>query len=185
MNSRNKTILIVVIIVIVLCCLCTLVGAGAVGLLVISHRSVTTNNPVTSQFALSSGPYDASAVPQADIKTALTAAQKDEKLVLLDFGANWCPDCLVLSKLFEDSSVQPYLQDHFHVVKIDVGYWDKNQDIVKQYGNPIKIGIPAVVVLSPNGDIIASTSDGSLANARTASAQDIMGYLKIWVAKRP
>ena len=146
--------------------------------------SPTPGTPVESP-ASSGAPYDEAANPQKDIEAALASAQQDGKLVLLDFGANWCPDCVVLSTLFEDPSVQPYLQDHFYVVKIDVGEWDKNLDISQQYGDPIANGIPAVVVLAANGDIIATTKDGALANARTATAQGILGYLERWVAQKP
>jgi thiol-disulfide isomerase/thioredoxin len=130
-------------------------------------------------------PYDEKAVPQDDIDAALRLAQGDGKLVLLDFGANWCPDCLVLSTLLEDPSVEPYLKEHFYVVHIDVGYWDKNPDMVQKYGNPIEKGIPAVVILTAAGDTIATTKDGALANARTATAAEILQYLKMWVAKKP
>jgi thioredoxin 1 len=145
---------------------------------------INTPEPANTTISPSS-PYDETAVPQKDIETALINAERDEKLVLLDFGANWCPDCVVLSTLFEDPFVRPYLQENFYVVKIDVGEWDKNLDISQQYGNPIDNGIPAVVVLSANGDIIATTKDGALANARTATAQEILGYLKTWVAEKP
>jgi thiol-disulfide isomerase/thioredoxin len=132
-----------------------------------------------------SQPYDAAAVPSDDIDAALTSAKNDGKLVLLDFGANWCPDCLVLSQLFDDPLVQPYLRDHFHVVHIDVGYWDRNLDTANKYGNPIEKGIPAVVILTSDEKTIATTKDGSLANASTATAQEILDDLKAWVAKKP
>ncbi len=130
-------------------------------------------------------PYNENAIPGEDIANALAESKKDGKLVLLDFGANWCPDCVVLSTLFEDSAVKPFLEENFRVVSIDVGYWDKNLDISEKYGNPIENGIPAVVVLAPNGEIIATTKDGSLANARTATAQDILTYLQTWLAQKP
>ena len=130
-------------------------------------------------------PYNENAVPTDDIANALAQSENDGKLVLLDFGANWCPDCLVLTVLFEDPAVKPFLTENYHVVRIDVGQWDKNLDISQKYGNPIDKGIPAVVVLAPNGEIIASTEDGALANARTATAQEILEFLKAWLAKKP
>src|SRR5438093_12777177 len=54
--------------------------------------------------ARSQGPYDKRADAHKDIQTALTEAQADGKLVLLDFGANWCLDCIVLSHLYEDET---------------------------------------------------------------------------------
>jgi thiol:disulfide interchange protein len=130
-------------------------------------------------------PYNKNAVPAADIANALAQSKNDGKLVLLDFGANWCPDCLVLTTLFEDPAVKPFLAENYHVVRIDIGMGDKNLDVSQKYGNPIEKGIPAVVVLTPNGEIIATTKDGSLANARTATAQEILGLLKTWLAQKP
>ncbi len=130
-------------------------------------------------------PYNAEAVPSEDIASALARSENDGKLVLLDFGANWCPDCLVLAVLFEDPGVKPFLQENYHVVRIDVGMWDKNLDVAQKYGNPIENGIPAVVVLAQNGQILATTKDGSLANARTATAPEILAMLEKWQTQKP
>ena len=131
------------------------------------------------------GPYDKRADAHKDIATALLRARADDKLVLLDFGANWCLDCIVLSRLFDDKTVRPFLDDNFHVVQIDVGNWDRNLDVSRQYGSPIDSGIPAVVILAGSGDVLASTKNGALADARTATAREVLGYLQGWVARKP
>jgi thiol-disulfide isomerase/thioredoxin len=100
--------------------------------------------------------------------------------VLLDFGANWCPDCIVLARLFEDGAVKPYLTANFHLVRVNVGRSDQNQNLCAEYGNPTGKGIPAVVVLDPKGRVLASTNGGELANARTATAREILEHLKRW-----
>ena len=130
------------------------------------------------------GPYDEHANAHKDIDTALLAARADDKLVLLDFGANWCLDCIILSRLFEDKTVRPFLDDNFHVVPIDVGNWNRNLDLSRQYGRPIENGIPALVILTASGDVIASTKNGALADARTATARQVLGYLQGWVARK-
>jgi protein disulfide-isomerase len=66
-----------------------------------------------------------------------------------------------------------------------VGQWDKNLEIAEQYGNPIKQGIPAVVVLDADGTQLASTADGSLATASTTQPRDILAYLKQWAEVKP
>jgi thioredoxin 1 len=134
--------------------------------------------------AVSAKPYDEKADAAKDISAALRKARSDHKRILIDFGANWCPDCVVLSKIIEDESVKTFLDDNFYVVKVDVGRFNKNLDIANKYGNPIGKGIPAVVVLDPGEKIIASTSGGELANARTATAQEILNYLKSWAPQR-
>ena len=126
-------------------------------------------------------PYDSTANAREDIAAALRAARADHKLVLLDFGANWCLDCLVLDRLFQDSTVAPYLRANFDVVRVDVGRFDRNLDVSKSYGSPIEGGVPAVVVLSPAGDVVATTKDGSLESARSATAPQILQVLRSWV----
>lgn len=126
--------------------------------------------------------YDTTANPATDVARALEKARADRKLVLLDFGADWCPDCRVLDKLFADTSVAGYLGANFHVVRIDVGRWTRNLEFSKAYGSPIDSGIPAVVVLAPDGRIVASTKNGALATARRMTPPDAQRYLEQWVA---
>jgi len=130
-------------------------------------------------------PFDEKADARKDIAAALAKAKADRKHVLLDFGANWCPDCLVLAKLLEDKSVKPFLEANFHLVKVNIGSRDMNLDIAQEYGNPIEKGIPAVVVLEPQGRILTTTKGGELANARTATPEEILAHLKQWAPRRP
>jgi thiol-disulfide isomerase/thioredoxin len=104
--------------------------------------------------------YDPRAKADDAIAQALTQARADHKRVLLDFGADWCPDCLVLAQLFEDPQVKPFLDGHFHVVRIDVGQWDNNLEVAERYGDSIAKGIPAVVILDEDGQILSSTAGG-------------------------
>lgn len=99
--------------------------------------------------------------PQKDIAAALAGAERDGKLVLLDFGADWCVDCNVLERLFRDPSVAPFLAAHFHLVRIDLGKYPngpeqaRNVDVAANYGiDPIKTGIPALVPLDPRGLVV-------------------------------
>jgi thioredoxin len=135
--------------------------------------------------ARAQGPYDNRADAHKDIQEALAQAQADGKLVLLDFGANWCLDCIVLSHLYEDQTVRPFLDANFHLVNVDVGNWDKNLDVSQRYGSPIDGGIPALVILAGSGEVVASTKNGALADARTATAHEVLDYLKRWVALKP
>jgi protein disulfide-isomerase len=70
------------------------------------------------------------------------------------------------------------MSSEFLVVKVDVGNFDKNLDISNQYGNPIKGGIPAVVILSPANQILYSSRAGELANARRMSKNGVYEFFK-------
>jgi thiol-disulfide isomerase/thioredoxin len=124
--------------------------------------------------------YDPGRDARADIQAALQLAATDHREVLLDFGANWCPDCNVLDKLFRSPDVEPVLQKYYHVVAIDVGKFDRNLDVAKRYVNLQSAGIPALVVLSPDGTIRTATNDGAFANARTMTSPEVSAFLTRW-----
>jgi thioredoxin 1 len=126
-------------------------------------------------------PYNESADAAADLQHALAAAQSNRNDVLLVFGANWCPDCRELDKALNGSS-HSLIAGRFQIVKIDVGRFDKNLDVANQYGNPIRMGIPAVVVLSADNRIVYSSKAGELANARRMGETGIYNFLSSHVA---
>ena len=153
-------------------------GLCALGLTVVSAQQAGT--AATAKPAQAFAPYNEQADAKHDIAAALVLAKADKKNVLLDFGANWCPDCLVLSKLFDDDTVKGFREANFHVVQVDVARFTKNVDLSDQYGGVIKKGIPAVVVLAPDGHMIDSTADGALESARKSTPAEILGYLRKW-----
>jgi thioredoxin 1 len=126
-------------------------------------------------------PYDEHANAAVDLQRALAAAQSSRNDVLLVFGANWCPDCRELDKALNGSS-RALIAGRFQVVKIDVGRFDKNLDVANQYGNPIRMGIPAVVVLTADNHIVYSSKAGELANARRMGQNGIYDFLSSHVA---
>jgi thioredoxin 1 len=121
-------------------------------------------------------PYNESANATADLQGALAAARAARNDVLLVFGANWCPDCRELDKAINGSS-HALISGHFQVVKVDVGRFDKNLELANQYGNPIKMGIPALVVLTADNKIVYSSKGGELANARKMGDTGIYDFL--------
>ncbi|WP_082771967.1 thioredoxin family protein [Actinoplanes sp. TFC3] len=126
------------------------------------------------------GDYDEEADAAKDVKDALSKAKKDGKPVLVDVGADWCPDCVVLRKLAAKPEVSPLLKE-FHVVSVDVGEFDHNLDVAEDLTVDLRSsGIPALVVLSPKGKVRTVTNDGSFASARSMSADDVATFLKKW-----
>jgi len=118
--------------------------------------------------------YDESADPQADIDRALAAAREDGKRVLLDFGADWCPDCHVLASYLETEEGEAILERSFHIVSIDVGFWDHNLDVVERYGDAIWSGIPALVALDGDGNVVAKLDKGEVASASGMSKEQVL-----------
>lgn len=88
-----------------------------------------------------------------EIKQALFKAKQKPKGVIIIFGADWCPICRQLYKMLDQIDVKDNLQPLYEIVKIDIGNWDQNIDAAKKYGNPIRLGIPGIVLLNQDGII--------------------------------
>jgi protein disulfide-isomerase len=122
--------------------------------------------------------YDEAADARQDIQQALAQAAVAKVPVLIVFGANWCPDCRVLDLSLKSGAAAPLIARDFRVVKVNVGRFDRNVDLAASYGVPLKKGIPAVAVVSPDGKLLFSTSGGELADARSMGEQGIYAFFK-------
>lgn len=110
--------------------------------------------------------YNEQADARAELNLSLAEAEKQKKNVLVVFGANWCGDCLALSKKMSAGSLASHVDQRFVVLKVDVGRFTKNTDLAAQLGVPLKKGIPAVAVLKRDGEVQSATGGGELADAR-------------------
>lgn len=127
--------------------------------------------------------YDPTRNPAADLRAALALAATDHKEILIDFGANWCPDCRVLDMLFQSGETRPLLQRDYHVVAVDVGQFNLNLGFAAKYVNLATSGIPALVVLTPDGKTRVATNDGSFENARTMNNDQVNAFLARWASR--
>ena len=155
--------------------------ACAVATTLSAHYAHAQGTPPVRRHAVPPGPlpYDIAADPQRDLTAALADARRSGKRVLIVFGANWCPDCRVLDHTFhEDSKTAAFVASHYDVVKVDVGDFDKNLDFAKLYGEPIKKGIPSIVVVTPTNQVVYQTKAGELADARSMGSDGIYTFFK-------
>ncbi len=128
--------------------------------------------------------YDTHADGEAQIAAALARAAAEHKRVLLDFGANWCIWCRRLHATFEsDPSVSAALGRGFVVVMIDVNTRDgvkRNAGVNERYGNPIRHGIPVLVVLGSDGKPLTTKDSGELEEGDGHSPAKITAFLAAW-----
>jgi len=123
-------------------------------------------------------PYDENADASKNISEAIEKAKLENKYVLLQMGGNWCPDCRTLGEYFSRPEIKEWLDDRTVLVSVDVGEWDRNLDIVEEYGNPISEGIPALVLLNSENEVLFATLAGELASARSMSKNDLIVWLQ-------
>jgi len=127
--------------------------------------------------------YKADANAVQDIRRALTAAGKQHKNVLLDFGGNWCIECHILENAFHQPRIAPLLNDNYLVVRVDVGKYDKNLDLAKKYHVNLEKGVPSLAVLDSLGKVLYGTSD--FERAHLMSEDDVLQFLDKWKPANP
>ncbi len=95
--------------------------------------------------------YDEVADARADVAAALQKARRENRRVLIQWGANWCHWCTLLAeRMRSDREVARKLMYEYDVVKIDVGQFDKNIDLAKDLGVELK-AIPFLTILGTDG----------------------------------
>lgn len=128
--------------------------------------------------------YDPHADGQQLIDAALTRARTEHKNVLLVFGANWCIWCHRLhDTLVNDPEVAAKLQRDYLVVSIDVNTRHgkaRNAAVNTRYGNPIRFGLPVLVVLDSSGKPLTTQETGALEDGSAHSPAKLMTFLDLW-----
>tara|TARA_B000000557_G_C20791303_1_gene451157 strand:+ start:381 stop:782 length:402 start_codon:yes stop_codon:yes gene_type:complete len=98
-----------------------------------------------------------------DFDAAKKAAKAGDKLVMIDFKADWCGPCKMLDRTtWSDEEVIGSVQEKAVAVKIDV---DQNGDLASKYG--IR-SIPTIIFTDANGEEVS----------RFIGYRDAEGFLK-------
>jgi thiol:disulfide interchange protein len=124
--------------------------------------------------------YDTDANAKADIAAAIKQAHAQHKRVILDFGGNWCGDCIVLDRNFHSPENQALIDKYYVVVHVDIGRFDKNEDIANQYEVPIKKGVPALAVVDGHGKLVYAQKNGEFESMRRMDPSSVGQFLEQW-----
>jgi thiol-disulfide isomerase/thioredoxin len=126
-------------------------------------------------------PYDNRVNADEQVNAAIAKAHQSGKRVLLELGGNWCPDCVILSNMMLLPEVAPFIADHYEVVLVDVGRFNKNMQIPRRFGVNERIeGAPALLVLDSDGKLLDAGHLTELDTARTMQPQAIVDWLVRW-----
>jgi len=127
-------------------------------------------------------PYDERADANKDVAAAQARAKAEGKKLIIDLGGNWCADCRILAGVMELPEVKAFLRRHYVIVSVDVGRFDRNEQIPAQYGVRSIKGVPALLIVDPrtnkllNGDKLSA-----LADARSMTPQALADWLALWI----
>ena len=102
--------------------------------------------------------YDESADAREQIAEALKKAKKENRRVLLQWGANWCGWCHALHNTMKnDPKVARKLLYEYDVVLVDVGDdGKKNRDLAKEYGATLA-SFPYLTILDADGEVVLNS----------------------------
>jgi thiol-disulfide isomerase/thioredoxin len=127
-------------------------------------------------------PYDEHADADAAVARAKARALAAHKLLLVDLGGNWCPDCRILAGAMALPEVRAFVDAHYEVVTVDVGRFDKNLQIPARYGITHRLeGVPSLLIVDPASDrLIDAGHVAALADARHMTPQALADWLAEW-----
>ena len=119
---------------------------------------------------------------RTDVAAALTDAAKTKRRVIVDFGGNWCTDCIVLDRYFHVAENAALLDKSFVLVHVNVG--DKgitdNFAIAERYGIPLRNGVPALAVLDSDGRVVFAQKHGEFEAMRKMDPASVGAFLRKW-----
>ena len=135
---------------------------------------------LTSAVTASAGDYgyDPDADPAATYQQAITQAGQQEKLVLLVFGSEWCPDCRSLNKKMGQPPLSDTVHKNFIVAHVDIGNWDRNMAFTEQFGEPVGKGIPSIAIVAADGTILYVSEAGEFASARSTGLASLDAWFR-------
>ena len=128
--------------------------------------------------------YPDPSLAKSQIQAALSRARAAHKRVIIDFGGNWCGDCKVLNLYLHDQTNLPLLNANYELVEVNIGHFDANQDIAARYGIPLQRGVPALVILSPEGKVLLAQTHGEFERMRNLQSSDLTKFLNDWKPTR-
>lgn len=108
--------------------------------------------------------YDEQANAAEQIANATARAKRENKRVLIQWGANWCGWCHLLHDIMKkNGDIRNTVLYEYEVVLVDVGRFDKNQELIAKYEAPLdKQGLPFITVLDSEGKVVVQQETSSL-----------------------
>ena len=125
--------------------------------------------------------YDPTRNSFNDFELAKKDAKAAGKLILVEFGGEWCIWChRIESFITSNPEINSGIDDTFVFLKINVSDENKNEKFVSQFP-PIK-GYPFFVIVDSSGTVLGSQGTGSLEQEKSYSPERFKEFIAKWKA---
>lgn len=126
--------------------------------------------------------YDRDADGERQLARALRQAARTDKRVLLNLGANWCGDSQAMHRLLGNNpDIAAEVRAHYTLVPVDVNNRvtpRRNAALVARLGDPLKKGLPTLLVLTPDGRLLNDTPDERLDDEDHQFPEKVLVFLR-------
>jgi len=126
-------------------------------------------------------PYNGEIYSESDIERFLDSSINKLKQPIIIFGGNWCPDCRILEGTLQLPTIKKYMIEHYEILHVDVGRYDKNMNLISYFKIPKEEGVPRVLVFDNKKNILNMESTKEWTTARDRKQQEIFNYFQALV----
>ena len=127
-------------------------------------------------------PYDEKVIDSLQLDKFIDMSISKGKQPVVIFGGNWCPDCRILDGTLAMPTIKKFLQQHYQVMHIDIGRYDRNMELMDHLNIETKKGVPRVVILDLEKNIMNSSTSSEWTTARDRKQQEIYNYFQKFVS---
>jgi thioredoxin-related protein len=125
--------------------------------------------------------YHPMANAKKDIAGAVKKAREEKKYVLVQAGGNWCSWCLEFNRFTTtDKKLDSAINANYVVYHLNYSPQNKNFDIFKKYGFPVRFGFPVFLILNGEGELIHTQNSAYLEEGKSYSKKKVMEFLNSW-----
>ena len=128
-------------------------------------------------------PYNNNNISSRLLDSFINEAINENLQPVIIFGGNWCPDCRILDGTLELPTVKKFLNEHYKIMHIDIGRYDKNMELMSHLKIEQKKGVPRVVIFNFQKEILNSSTSSEWTTARDRKQQEIFNYFQKYVVK--
>ena len=126
-------------------------------------------------------PYNGEIYSESDIERFLDSSINKSKQPIIIFGGNWCPDCRILEGTLQLPTIKKYMIEHYEIMHVDVGRYDKNMNLISYFKIRKEEGVPRVLVFDNKKNILNMESTKEWTTARDRKQQEIFNYFQALV----